>query len=58
MSTCLIESDMFVILTGRRTTQHTDMCTDRIIRLCTSVALDGLNLTKKQVVCIVSILVS
>lgn len=47
---------MFVMLTGQRTTLHTDKCTDRIIRLCTSVALDGLNLTEKRVVCIVSIL--
>lgn len=44
------------VLTGQRTTLHTDKCTDRIIRLCTSVALDGLNLTEKLVVCIVSIL--
>lgn len=47
---------MFVMLTGQRTTLHTDKCTDRIIRLCTSVALDGLNLMEKQVVCTVSIL--
>lgn len=47
---------MFVMLTGQRTTLHTDKCTDRIIRLCTSVALDGLNSTEKLVVCIVSIL--
>lgn len=47
---------MLVILTGRRTTQHTDKCTDRIIRLCTNVALDGPNLMEKRVVFIVSIL--
>lgn len=47
---------MFAMLTGRRTTLRTDKCTDRIIRLCTSVALDGLNLTEKWVVCTVSIL--
>lgn len=46
---------MFVMLTGRHTTQHTDKCTDRIIRLCTSVALDGLNLMERQVVSTVSI---
>lgn len=43
------------MLTGQHTTLHTDKCTDRIIRLCTSVALDGLNLTEKRAVCIVSI---
>lgn len=44
------------MLTGQRTTLHTDKCTGRITRLCTSAALGGLNLTGKQVVCTVSIL--
>lgn len=58
-STGLFESVvMSLTLTGRRTTQHTDKCTDKITRLCTSVVLDGLNLTEKQVVCIVSICIS
>lgn len=48
-------NSLFVILTGRRTTQRTDKCTGRIMRLCTSVALDGPNLTEKRVVFIVSI---
>ncbi len=47
---------MFVMSTGQHTTLHTGKCTGRIIRLCTSVALDGLNLMEKQVACIVSIL--
>lgn len=33
----------FVVLTGQPTTLHTDKCTNRITRLCTSVALDGPN---------------
>lgn len=47
---------IFFMLTGQRTTLHTDKCTGRITRLCTSAALGGLNLTGKQVVCTVSIL--
>lgn len=49
---------LFVMLTERHTTQHTDKCTDRIIRLCTSVALDGLNSMERQVVSIVSIFIT
>lgn len=46
---------MFVMSTGQHTTLHTDKFTDRIIRLCTSVALDGLSLMVKRVVYIVSV---
>lgn len=45
-----------VVLTGRRTTQRTDKSTGRIIRPCTSAAPDGLSLTERRVVCIVSVM--
>lgn len=47
-------NECFVMLAGQRTTPRTDRCTGRIIRLCTSAALDGPSLTGKPVVSTVS----
>lgn len=48
---------LFSLVTELHTTQRTDKCTDRIIKLSTSVALDGLNSMERQAAFIVSILI-
>lgn len=48
------KNESFVVFAGRRTTRRTDRCTGRIIRPCTSAALDGPSLTGKPGVSTVS----